>query len=224
MKLNMMDRLYFLIFVATTVTCVSVITAITAELESGYGFHAPSVFLAVVFIPAIGTAWGFSTWLIHRVIQKRGSFALLGSRIGWYIGGYGFYPFVSFSGYVFCIGLILYMDGRFYSVEPYISPLSIALEDAFGETASIGFSILSFFMLLMAFILTWTIISCLLVASLGYLLGGLAQRLVQRLAGQRVIARTDWRKEHPEGGRKDWESLCPILAILWTVLFALLVW
>ena len=226
MKINMMDRLYFLIFVATAVTCVYVITP---ELGSGYDFHAPSVFLAVVFIPAIGTAWGFSTWLIHRVIQKRGSFALLGSRIGWYIGGYGVYPFVFFSGYVFTSALgFSYMDGGFYSTEPYIFTLFAALEAALeyafgeGETAYMGFSILSFFMLIMAVPLTWTIISCLLVASLGYLLGGLAQRLVQRLVGQRVIAWTDWRKEHPEGGRRDWESLCPILAILWTVLVAAL--
>ena len=210
MKLNMMDRPYFLIFVATAITYGFY------SLDGIYFYYDLSEFLISTLA---GTVCGLSIWLIHRVIPKRGS-VTLGSRIGWYLGGYGFYPFVLFLALAFS-GLVLFEYDSTY-IESYISPLSTAIEYAFGETASRVFNVLVLLMLLMAFIFPWIIIPCLLVASLGYRLGGLAQRLVQRLAGQRVIARTDWRKEHPEGGGKDWESLCPILAILWTALVPLL--
>lgn len=220
MKLNMMDRPYFLIFVATAVTAVTWVTI----NDGGYPpyYEVSPIWLRTLGASSIiGVAIGLSIWLIHRVIQKRGSVALLGSRIGWYLGGYGVYPFVFFS--VLYLGFTIGV-GLFLGIRLYISTLSATLEDAFtfGEIVSRVLDFLSFFVWLTTIISIGTIIPCLLVASLGYLLGGLMQRLVQRLAGQWAV-QTDWREERQKSGRRDWESLCPILAFLYTILVVLLV-
>ena len=103
---------------------------------------------------SVAAAMGLSIWLIHWVIQKLSSTASHSSRIGSYLGGYGVYPFALFLGFV--VG-----DNFGGAIGDN------ALGDA-GTVAGIGVGI---------FIVT--IIACSMGALLGYLLGGLTQRLIR---------------------------------------------
>lgn len=103
---------------------------------------------------SVAAAIALSVWLIRRVIQKLTITASRGSRIGSYLGGYGVYPFALFLGFV--------VGGNFGG--------GIG-DNAFGDAGTVvGIGVGVFIV---------TIFACSVGALLGYLLGGLTQRLVR---------------------------------------------
>lgn len=125
-----------------------------------------------------------SVWLIHWVIQKRGSAVSQGGRIGWYISGYGAYLLAFFVSFI--VGGPLGAKSVGYIIEAIGGYFGIATGGAFytATVFVVGVSVGTFIV---------TVIPCLLFASLGYQLGSLMHRLVQRFAGQGVITWADWR-------------------------------
>lgn len=142
-----------------------------------------------------------SVWLIHWVIQKRGFAASLGSRIGWYISGYGVYLLAFFVSFISGGPLGAKVVGSI--IEAVGGYLGIVTSGAFYATTVfvVGVSVGTFIM---------TVIPCLLFASLGYLLGGQMHKLVQRLAGQGAAAWADWR------------TLISMLLLFATIIFLLI--
>jgi hypothetical protein len=103
---------------------------------------------------SVAAAIALSLLLIRWVIQKLSSVASRGSRIGSYLGGYGAYPFALFLGFI--------VGGNFGGAVG---------EDSLGDAGTVlGIGVGVFFV---------TIIASSAGALLGFLLGGLAQRLIK---------------------------------------------
>lgn len=137
-----------------------------------YHYHLELLILWLLIIEANLLA----LWYIHWIIQEHGFSALPGSRIGWYVGGYGVSPCAFFLGYIggVTIGGAL-MAGFIKTIGGPFGGMIGNILNTFLSMVGIGSGV---------FIVTAG--TCLAGALLGYLLGGSIHRLVrlgQRLGG-----------------------------------------